>query len=113
MSANNQNQPGLVASHAQFMKGAAEVSQTDAQHCLGLLLPRPLTLLQETIGNVTGNQAWKASGVQDKEQAVDAMKAASANRDANQQGFGGIEEKAGSLVGCEGMQKEGAESKKQ
>ncbi|KAH7095417.1 hypothetical protein FB567DRAFT_586742 [Paraphoma chrysanthemicola] len=91
MSANNQNQPGLVASHAQYVKGAAE----------------------ETIGNVTGNQAWKASGVQDKEQAVDAMKSASANRDANQQGFGGIEEKAGSLVGCEGMQKEGAESKKQ
>jgi hypothetical protein len=40
------------------------------------------------------------------------MKAASANRDPNQQGMGGIEEKAGSLVGCEGMQKEGAESKK-
>jgi hypothetical protein len=50
--------------------------------------------------------------VQDKEQAIDAMKAASANRDTSQ-GLGGIEEKAGSLVGCEGMQKEGAESKKQ
>jgi len=50
--------------------------------------------------------------VQDKEQAVDAMKAASANRDTSQ-GYGGIEEKAGSLVGCEGMEKEGAESKKQ
>jgi hypothetical protein len=25
MSANNQNQPGLVASHAQYVKGAAEV----------------------------------------------------------------------------------------
>jgi len=50
--------------------------------------------------------------VQDKEQAVDAMKAASANRDPSQQGMGGIEEKAGNLVGCEGMQKEGAESKK-
>ncbi|CAN9447757.1 unnamed protein product [Alternaria alternata] len=53
---------------------------------------------EETIGNVT---------------AVDATKAASANRDPNQQGMGGIEEKAGNLVGCEGMQKEGAESKKQ
>jgi len=50
--------------------------------------------------------------VQDKSQAVDAMKAASENRDASK-GFGGLEEKAGSLVGCEGMQKEGAESKKQ
>jgi uncharacterized protein YjbJ (UPF0337 family) len=69
-------------------------------------------IMKETIGNVTGNEAWKSSGVQDKDQAVDAMKAASANRDTSQ-GYGGIEEKAGSLVGCEGMQKEGAESKKQ
>ncbi|KAF1840658.1 uncharacterized protein K460DRAFT_295145 [Cucurbitaria berberidis CBS 394.84] len=89
MSSNNQNQPGLVASHAQYAKGAAE----------------------ETIGNVTGNQAWKASGAQDKSQAVDAMKSAAQNRDASQ-GYGGVEEKAGSLVGCEGMQKEGAGSKK-
>jgi hypothetical protein len=27
MSASNQNQPGLVASHAQYVKGAAEVTQ--------------------------------------------------------------------------------------
>jgi uncharacterized protein YjbJ (UPF0337 family) len=67
---------------------------------------------QETIGNVTGNEAWKSSGVQDKEQAVGAMKQAGANRDASQ-GYGGIEQKAGALVGCEGMEKEGAESKKQ
>jgi hypothetical protein len=40
------------------------------------------------------------------------MKAASANRDPSTQGYGGIEQKAGSLVGCEGMEKEGAESKK-
>jgi len=71
-----------------------------------------LIFVQETIGNVTGNEAWKSSGVQDKEHAVDAMKSASQNRDTSQ-GYGGIEEKAGSLVGCEGMQKEGAESKKQ
>jgi hypothetical protein len=50
--------------------------------------------------------------VQDKEQAVDAMKQAGASRDASQ-GYGGIEQKAGALVGCEGMEKEGAESKKQ
>lgn len=42
---------------------------------------------------------------------MSAMKAASANRDASQQGMGSLEEKAGNLVGCEGMQKEGAESK--
>ncbi|OAL42926.1 hypothetical protein IQ07DRAFT_593456 [Pyrenochaeta sp. DS3sAY3a] len=86
----NANQPGLVAGHVQYAKGAAE----------------------ETIGNVTGNHAWKSSGVQDKTQAVDAMKVASENRDSSR-GFGSVEEKAGSLVGCEGMQKEGAESKKQ
>lgn len=67
---------------------------------------------QETIGNVTGNEAWKASGAQDKAQAVDAMKTAGEQRDSSK-GFGGVEEKAGNLVGCEGMQKEGAESKKQ
>jgi hypothetical protein len=39
------------------------------------------------------------------------MKSASENRDPGQKGFGGVEEKAGSLVGCEGMVKEGAESK--
>jgi uncharacterized protein YjbJ (UPF0337 family) len=72
----------------------------------------PTHTSQETIGNVTGSEPWKASGVQDKEQAVDAMKSASANRDPQQQGFGGIEQKAGSLVGCEGMEKEGAQSKK-
>jgi hypothetical protein len=41
------------------------------------------------------------------------MKAAGEQRDSQSKGFGGIEEKAGSLVGCEGMQKEGVESKKQ
>ncbi|KAF2131294.1 hypothetical protein P153DRAFT_394648 [Dothidotthia symphoricarpi CBS 119687] len=90
MSANDQNQPGLIAGHVQYVKGAVEA----------------------TIGNVTGNEAWKSSAVQDKSQAVDSMKAASENRDTSK-GFGGVEEKAGSLVGCEGMQKEGAESKKQ
>ncbi|KAF1953277.1 hypothetical protein CC80DRAFT_494565 [Byssothecium circinans] len=91
MSANQQNAPGLVSSHAQYVKGATE----------------------ETIGNVTGSQAWKASGAQDKTQAVDDMKRAGEQRDSANKGFGGIEEKAGNLVGCEGMQKEGMESKKQ
>ncbi|KAH9870817.1 hypothetical protein IAQ61_006296 [Plenodomus lingam] len=68
---------------------------------------------QETIGNVTGSEAWKSSGAQDKEHAIGDMKAASANRDPSTQGMGGLEEKAGNLVGCEGMQKEGAESKKE
>jgi uncharacterized protein YjbJ (UPF0337 family) len=39
------------------------------------------------------------------------MKAASANRDPQQSGFGKVEEVAGKLTGCEGMEKEGAQSK--
>ncbi|KAL5375763.1 hypothetical protein DPSP01_010992 [Paraphaeosphaeria sporulosa] len=85
---SNQQQPGLVASHAQYVKGAAE----------------------EMVGQVTGLPTWKSSGQEDKTTAVDAMKKVSENRDPSQ-GMGGIEEKAGNLVGCEGMQKEGAESK--
>lgn len=38
------------------------------------------------------------------------MKAASEQRDANQ-GFGKAEEVAGNVTGCEGMQREGQESK--
>ena len=74
----------------------------------------PLTHIpQATIGSVTGNQAWATSGEQDKNQAIDAMKAASENRDSSSQGLGSVEETAGKLVGCEGMQKEGAESKRE
>lgn len=62
------------------------------------------------VGQATGLPAWKSSGQEDKTVAVDAMKKASENRDSSK-GMGGIEEKAGNLVGCEGMQKEGAESK--
>jgi len=64
------------------------------------------------VGNVTGLPIWKASGQEDKTAAVDAMRKASENRDSSK-GFGGVEETAGSLVGCEGMQKEGAGSKKE
>lgn len=41
------------------------------------------------------------------------MKAASAQRDSSNQGFGKVEEVAGKVTGCEGMEKEGQESKKQ
>lgn len=41
------------------------------------------------------------------------MKAASQQRDANRDGFGKVEELAGKAAGCEGMEKEGAESKTQ
>jgi uncharacterized protein YjbJ (UPF0337 family) len=71
-----------------------------------------LTLPQETIGSVTGNQAWSSSGATDKAAGVEAMQAASERRDPARDGFGGVEETAGRLAGCEGMVREGAESKR-
>lgn len=110
---SNQQQPGLVGGHAQYVKGAAEV------RCIFFHLfpytPSATIYLhheQEMVGQVTGLPTWKSSGQEDKTAAVDAMKKASEGRDPSK-GLGGIEEKAGNLVGCEGMQKEGAESKKQ
>ncbi|KAF2202962.1 hypothetical protein GQ43DRAFT_368022 [Delitschia confertaspora ATCC 74209] len=85
---NNQNQPGLVASHAQYVKGAAV----------------------EQIGNVSGSEEWKRSGAEEKDHAVSAMKEAGEKRDHQAQGFGKAEEMAGKAVGCEGMRREGEES---
>ncbi|KAK6841409.1 hypothetical protein PG995_000504 [Apiospora arundinis] len=81
---NNNAQPGLVAGHAEYVKGAAE---RDRLHCLASL------------------------GEQAKAHAVGVMKAASEGRDATQ-GYGKVEEVAGKVTGCEGMQEEGAASKK-
>ncbi|EQK98350.1 hypothetical protein OCS_05935 [Ophiocordyceps sinensis CO18] len=86
---NNAQQPGMIASHAQYVKGVAE----------------------STIGNVTGSEAWKRSGEQDQAAGVDAMKRAGENRDPTQ-GYGKVEELAGKVVGCEGMEKEGSASQK-
>jgi uncharacterized protein YjbJ (UPF0337 family) len=41
------------------------------------------------------------------------MKAASADRDPQRDGYGKAEEIAGKVTGCEGMENEGAASKKQ
>ncbi|TLD24182.1 hypothetical protein PspLS_06349 [Pyricularia sp. CBS 133598] len=87
----SQNQgPGLVAGHAEYVKGVAE----------------------SAIGTVTGSQAWTASGEQDKAHAVHTMKVAGEQRDASAQGYGKVEELAGRAVGCEGMQQEGTASAK-
>ena len=67
---------------------------------------------QAAIGNVTGSEAWKASGEQAKAHGVSDMKAASEARDASSQGYGKAEELAGKAVGCEGMVKEGDASAK-
>lgn len=60
---------------------------------------------------MTGSAAWTQSGVADKEAGVDGMKAASANRDPATDGYGKVEEIAGRVTGCEGMEKEGGESR--
>ncbi|KAK4454258.1 hypothetical protein QBC34DRAFT_375430 [Podospora aff. communis PSN243] len=85
---NSQQQPGLMASHAEYIKGAAE----------------------STIGSVTGSHAWTTSGEQDKAHAKASMKAATETRDPAASGYGKAEELAGKLTGCEGMRQEGAAS---
>lgn len=64
------------------------------------------------IGDISGSHAWKSSGEQDKAAGQNAMKMASEGRDASQ-GYGKAEELAGKATGCEGMEKEGAQSSKQ
>ncbi|KAL9078256.1 MAG: hypothetical protein Q9157_002836 [Trypethelium eluteriae] len=90
MSSNNEN-PGLVSGHAQYVKGAAV----------------------SAVGSVTGSESWQQSGEQQKEQGVNEMKAAGEARDPQSQGFGKVEELAGKAAGCEGMENEGAASKKE
>jgi len=91
MSNNNTSQqPSLIGGHAEYVKGAAEA----------------------TIGDISGSHAWKSSGEQAKAHAVDTMKAAGQARDASSQGYGKVEQKLGEVTGCEGMEKEGAASKK-
>lgn len=85
---------------------------------------------QGAVGSVTGSEEWKSSAESDKQAGIDAMKAASENRDPQQSGMGKVswlavsddkmdadavkvEEMAGKAVGCEGMENEGAESKQQ
>ncbi|KAK1997926.1 hypothetical protein LX36DRAFT_657056 [Colletotrichum falcatum] len=93
MSSQNTNnqQPGLVAGHAQYIKGAAEAA----------------------IGSVTGSHAWTSSGEQDKAHAASTMKAAGQQRDHAAQGYGKVEEAAGKAFGCDGMKQEGAASKRE
>ncbi|GJC87791.1 hypothetical protein ColLi_10629 [Colletotrichum liriopes] len=88
---NNQQQPGLVAGHAEYIKGAAEAA----------------------IGNVTGSHAWTSSGEQDKAHAASTMKTAGQQRDSSTQGYGKVEEAAGKAFGCDGMKQEGAASKQE
>ncbi|KAH8594542.1 hypothetical protein B0O99DRAFT_180228 [Bisporella sp. PMI_857] len=92
MSSTNQD-ASLLSGHATYAKGAVE----------------------ETIGNVTGAAAWKASGRQDQEAGKQEMRVANENRpEAEGSGIGGrVEEVAGIVVGCEGMSVEGKEKQEQ
>ena len=69
--------------------------------------------IQELVGSVTGSEPWQKSGETDKQAGIDNMKAASANRDPQQDGYGKVEELAGKVTGCEGMENEGSQSKQQ
>lgn len=117
-SNTSEQTPGLVASHAQYIKGAAVVCpshafpisffpqspRTPSSLCTQLILK------QGAVGAVTGAEDWKRSGAEQQSSAVDAMKAASENRDPAKDGYGKVEEVAGKLTGCEGMKEEGAAS---
>ncbi|KAK0732072.1 hypothetical protein B0H67DRAFT_597759 [Lasiosphaeris hirsuta] len=94
MSSNPQNsntqpeQPGLIAGHAEYIKGAAE----------------------SAIGSVMGSHAWATSGEQDKAHAKASLQAATENRNPETQGYGKAEEIAGRVTGCQGMRNEGVKS---
>ncbi|KPM42127.1 hypothetical protein AK830_g4389 [Neonectria ditissima] len=80
-------QPGIIGSHYQYVKGAAEA----------------------TVGVLTNSHAWKASGEQDKAAGLAALKKVGEQRDPNQ-GYGKVEQMAGKITGCQGMEQEGAAS---
>lgn len=70
-----------------------------------------LTYLQATVGVLTGSQAWKASGEQDKAAGLAALKKVGEMREQqdpnHEHGYGRAEEIAGRVTGCQGMEREG------
>ncbi|PBP23521.1 mismatched base pair and cruciform DNA recognition protein [Diplocarpon rosae] len=85
-SSQGQN-ASMLAGHAQYAKGYVE----------------------ETVGNLTGSAAWQESGKKDTEAGIEEMKAAGQQRaEPAPSSIGGrVEELAGKVAGCEGMEKEG------
>lgn len=106
-------QPGMIAGHAEYIKGAAEV----CFFCPPVLSALSITATnvdaakQAAIGNITGSHAWTTSGEQDKAHAKASLQKASEGRDPAASGYGSVEETAGKITGCEWMKKEGAASK--
>lgn len=78
-----QDTPGLISSHAAYAKGAAA----------------------ETIGNLTGSEAWKESGKADQESAKKDMHAATQSTGSTtDSGLAGkMESKIGAAAGCPPM----------
>ena len=87
---SDNNNASLIGGHAQYAKGAVE----------------------ETIGNITGSQAWKDSGVNDKQEAAEKMRAANQGPSDSSFVSGSTEKKIGNMVGCEGMVHNGEEKEK-
>ncbi|KAF7552668.1 hypothetical protein G7Z17_g4185 [Cylindrodendrum hubeiense] len=77
------SQPGLIGSHYQYAKGAAEAS----------LLPPSTVPLQD---KAAGLAALKRVGEKRSQES--------------EQGYGRVEQMAGKIVGCEGMMREGGAS---
>lgn len=85
-----ENNPSLIRGHAQYAKGTIE----------------------ESIGNITGSQSWKESGVHDKQEAVEKMRAANQGPSDSTVISGSTERRIGSMVGCEGMVHNGEEKER-
>ncbi|KAK8192127.1 hypothetical protein BKA81DRAFT_381995 [Phyllosticta paracitricarpa] len=123
-SADTTTAPSLLASHASYAKGAAEVRTLSLS--ISPTQSTSLTHAQSTIGTLTSNPALQNSGDATKKHAVEDMRAA-ANETPTEEsggsagkgegegegpmGKGGLaakaEEVVGGVVGCEGMRGEG------
>ncbi|CAF1459251.1 unnamed protein product [Rotaria sordida] len=84
------NKSSILGGHAQYVKGAVE----------------------ETIGNVTGSQAWKDSGAHDKQEAAEKLRAANQGPSDSSLISGTTEKKIGNMVGCQGMVHNGEEKER-
>ena len=70
-------------------------------------------MLEEMVGSYTSND-MKDAGASDKQSAIEEMRTAKAQSDAQggelnkNSTLGSVEQKMGSVTGCEGMEDEGA-----
>ncbi|KIW00725.1 uncharacterized protein PV09_07710 [Verruconis gallopava] len=94
-------------SRAEYAKGAATARLPQPTVVCPAETATANDFLQEAMGSATGSRERKDSGAEAKRHAVDAMKAASAERNPQKDGYGRAEEVAGKVTGCTGMQSEG------